>query len=132
VIGAGTSSIRHDYEFLDMNAPEGLNYYRLRQTDINGKFTYSSVIAIRSAKRGDLITIFPNPSQGNFTIALNDLLNEDYELKIFNTVGQIVYTQKGITESQMSVAPELAEGIYTLSLVFEGNVFVERVVVGRP
>ena len=131
VAGAGTSSVRHDYEYLDMHAAEGLNYYRLRQTDFNGKYSYSSVIAIRSAKRGDIFTVFPNPSHGNFTIAMNDLYNEAYELKIFDAVGQLVYSQNGITESQMSITPELPEGIYTMSLVFEGGVFVERLVFGK-
>jgi hypothetical protein len=129
VNGAGTSSVRHDYEYWDVQAQEGLNYYRLRQTDFDGKFSYSSVIALRSVKRDDVFVLYPNPSQGNFTITMNDLFQENYELRMINSLGEVVYTQRGISESVVPVNANLANGIYTLSLIFEGNIFTQKVIV---
>jgi hypothetical protein len=112
-----------------VQAQEGLNYYRLRQTDFDGKFSYSSVIALRSVKRDDVFVLYPNPSQGNFTITMNDLFQENYELRMINSLGEVVYTQRGISESVVPVNANLANGIYTLSLIFEGNIFTQKVIV---
>lgn len=46
VSGAGTSQVRHDYELLDDNAVNGVNYYKLRQTDTDGTSEEFYVIAV--------------------------------------------------------------------------------------
>jgi len=46
VEGAGTSSIINSYTFSDENFQPTINYYRLKQTDFDGKFTYSDLISI--------------------------------------------------------------------------------------
>lgn len=44
--GAGNSSTKIDYSFIDDNAESIINYYRLKQTDYDGKFKYSEIISI--------------------------------------------------------------------------------------
>ena len=44
--GAGNSSIQLFYSFTDDNAESIINYYRLKQTDYDGKFKYSDMISI--------------------------------------------------------------------------------------
>jgi len=46
VEGAGTSSIINSYTFSDENFQPTINYYRLKQTDFDGKFSYSDLITI--------------------------------------------------------------------------------------
>ncbi|GAA3976408.1 T9SS type A sorting domain-containing protein [Hymenobacter antarcticus] len=48
VAGAGTSSTRHDYQLLDAKLPGGVTllYYRLRQNDLNGSFSFSPVRSV--------------------------------------------------------------------------------------
>lgn len=46
VAGNGNSSQLHSYSFTDRNPREGINYYRLKQTDFNGAFEYSNSIAV--------------------------------------------------------------------------------------
>ena len=44
--GAGNSNTLINYSYIDKNPFEGLNYYRLKQTDFNGNFIYSNVVAL--------------------------------------------------------------------------------------
>lgn len=44
--GAGSSTTQIDYSFIDNNTESIINYYRLKQTDYDGKFKYSDMISI--------------------------------------------------------------------------------------
>lgn len=53
----------HLYKFTDEKPLEGVNYYRLKQIDIDGKFTYSEVRSVNIQKQAEL-SIYPNPVDG--------------------------------------------------------------------
>lgn len=69
VDGVGNSLEINRYEFLD-KTPYGKNYYRLKQIDFNGAYSFSNIIQINN---GDLnkTTIYPNPSHGQLSIAFS-------------------------------------------------------------
>lgn len=58
--GAGDSHIRSDYRFVDYNPIPGISYYRLRQTDFDGKFEVFNASAV-FYEPGNLFKVFPNP-----------------------------------------------------------------------
>ena len=61
VAGAGTSTARHDYTLLDQQLPAGatLLYYRLRQTDASGDFSYSPVRSVALAAQAAGFVVYP-------------------------------------------------------------------------
>jgi hypothetical protein len=69
----GNSNKTLYYSALDTQPLDGMNYYRLKQTDFDGKFEYSQVIAIAFSKQKNIsFDLFPNPNKGNrFNIAIN-------------------------------------------------------------
>ncbi|KXJ04558.1 hypothetical protein AC249_AIPGENE23431, partial [Exaiptasia diaphana] len=62
VDGAGTTNQMAEYDWIDQNPVNGLNYYRLKQIDFDGHFEYSSVIAL-TAEMQDGYALYPNPTQ---------------------------------------------------------------------
>ena len=66
VAAAGSSTSARRYELSDAHLPAGaaLLYYRLRQVDLDGTFSYSPVrtVALTGAATG--LALFPNPAQG--------------------------------------------------------------------
>ena len=75
IIGAGNSKHKLDYHFVQKNAPAGLTYYRLKQTDFDGTFAYSEIVAVSSAKSLQTLVVYPNPGQGIYTLqGAEDLL----------------------------------------------------------
>jgi hypothetical protein len=67
VAGAGTSSLAHDYSFVDAGVGRqhrGKVYYRLQQRDLDGKLSYSPVRTVTfpaSAESTPSVALFPNP-----------------------------------------------------------------------
>ena len=63
VQGSGTTLTQQKYTFIHENASSGINYYRLKQVDFDGKFTFSPIISINFNKNKKTISpIYPNPS----------------------------------------------------------------------
>jgi hypothetical protein len=61
VPGAGNSNHESEYRIYDEYPPTGINYYRLRQTDLNGNYTYSELIAIDNTSTRKKIVAVYNP-----------------------------------------------------------------------
>lgn len=61
---AGFSQETRIYEFLHQNPATGINHYRLRQNDEDGRFSYSSIIQLRNQRIDQKLSLHPNPTQG--------------------------------------------------------------------
>lgn len=71
VVGSGTTSEVNDYAITtEASRFSGVVYFRLKQTDYNGEYSYSDVIALQveSANATDLV-IYPNPATEYITIS---------------------------------------------------------------
>lgn len=66
VSGAGTSSNRSDYRFVDQNPQYGVSYYRIKQTDYDGTSTHSRSVAVKMIAAG--ISVFPTIVSESFSI----------------------------------------------------------------
>jgi hypothetical protein len=106
--GNGSTTEVNTYEYPD-NAPfQGMNYYRLKQVDLNGDSNYSSIIAIDRSPDGPPLHVFPNPANDVVHIESKEKLAS---VTIFNAQGETVYS--GRNESFITFQP-LATGVYTI------------------
>jgi hypothetical protein len=92
VKGAGTSNIEHSYSLDDPSPLSGVNYYRLKQVDVDGNFSYSNIISI-STPMTDAITVsvYPNPAKNYVNIIINATESYSGILTVTDIVGKVVY-----------------------------------------
>ena len=84
---AGSSSSARRYAHLDGTAPAGRLYYRLRQVDADGTFSYSPVRMVTLAGSG-LLALVPNPAQAARTLASG--LPAGAAVNVFDALGRPV------------------------------------------
>lgn len=126
ITGNGTSSIKHDYKLFDPNPYDGVNYYRLKQTDYNGAFSYSTLIAVTFDEVTDRVTsVYPNPSKMNRSVSITGLIEkQDYIVHFINTKGEIT-KQLSINSSDFGETTidlrAMEEGLYIIKLYQEDN-----------
>jgi|GEM_PF-5588209 len=124
VHGAGTSYERISYQLLDEEPLVGANYYRLRQTDFDGKYElFPPKLLVFEA--GDLtrLTVYPNPNQGlmMFFNAIN-LEAGTYQLEILDMHAKLLYSELyEWTDNENSVKEihwdnALPKGVYIIRL----------------
>ena len=119
VKGAGNASQLLEYKTTDEKPHMGISYYRIKQTDFDGKFSYSPIRAIHiNVPEKNQINIYPNPSFGKITI---DNLNiESSEISLYNSEGlPINISQFLIEKSSNGVSIDLTElkkGLYFIRI----------------
>jgi hypothetical protein len=94
--GAGNSSSILNYQYFDEKPLSGISYYRLKQTDFDGQFSYSDIKTINFQSNSD-IKIYPNPTTNTVTL-YSDLI-EMNQVSIFDITGQEVTDSVKIVKS---------------------------------
>ncbi len=76
------SAARHDYTYDDFDVvANGVYYYRIKQVDRDGSFTYSKVIAVKKVATKDFnVQLYPNPVRDILKVEIE--LGEDGTLKV--------------------------------------------------
>jgi hypothetical protein len=132
VTGAGTSNTTIAYTTLDEDPYSGVSYYRLKQTDFDGKYDYTNKIAVL-LEEGGMIQLFPNPTTGEIQLLINNTIRAPLSVVISNTLGQIVFTTTENSLSKMySKHIDLstyAKGIYSIKVVHGNKEQVEKIIV---
>jgi len=117
VDGAGSTLRQQSYAETDFHPYPGLSYYRIKQTDLDGQFTYSPIKAVRTEDLDDRpFRIFPNP-------ATEQLILEGeriglHAFKISSSLGQdVTHSVKVISDTEHQYVLDISAlppGIYQL------------------
>ena len=90
VKGNGTTNTPHDYTFTDNTPSVNINYYRLRQTDFDGKENLSSVVSVLFGKGG--LVVKNTLAHDAVDIVVGDA--SPVTVSVFNVSGQEIFTTK--------------------------------------
>lgn len=133
--GAGTSTLLHSYTFIDKTPYYGINYYRIKQTDFDGEFTYSSVKSIETKIDNVLFDIFPNPAFAEeITILVKGKSITTAILSIEDMNGKQICSgsieiSKSYYTFKLSDLCNLIPGTYNISLNCDGILENKKIVI---
>ncbi|MFM9951660.1 MAG: T9SS type A sorting domain-containing protein [Saprospiraceae bacterium] len=119
VAGAGTSQTPHNYEFTDLLPLNDWNYYRLRQVDFDGQFSFSPVEAVFMGKSGAEIRllVFPNPANNELNLKTDRLLQAGDRIEIYDYTGrQVLNVSASDAVSAPIAVSQLPAGTYIVRL----------------
>ena len=126
--GAGNSNSILKYKTTDDHPLPGITYYRLKQTDFDGKFTYSPIRAVNRGEASavstpsiEVISFGPNPFSEQFNVNYQLTQGGETKIMLFNMNGQVVFeTDKfddlGSNSFQFTDDRNLAIGNYILQI----------------
>jgi len=129
VDGAGNSQEAHYYEALDNPRAHGTVFYRLKQTDFDGKTAYSEVKKVLLPNIPFFVNLYPNPaSSGEFTTEL-PLETTQVTIQVMNSAGQVVFTSRGNGPVQKWNVGDLPAGIYFVRILSNGGASAHKLVL---
>jgi len=107
------------YDFTDENSFIEDNYYRLKIVDLDGSYTYSSIISLYGDFNINYV-IYPNPFHDTIIYSYYTEEPEDLEVQIFDVLGKSVYYKINKCESCINAVninvDDLPSGKYTLKV----------------
>lgn len=116
----GNANFAQRYEFLDKTSRSGLVYYRLKQTDLDGKIAYYAANVLNMGKFTETLTAFPNPFQNQFELKVQVATSQEVQLVIADMTGKTVYQKAVKVPAGESLVPmelnnNLPGGLYILT-----------------
>jgi uncharacterized repeat protein (TIGR01451 family) len=136
VKGAGTTTESSNYQFADPvgSVAAGIIYYRLRIVDIDGKATYSKIVALKL--NGSIAireyTVYPNPFTSNIKLNINSTKETAVTIRISNTNGQalvnrVVTLQPGDNVVVLRDLDALKTGIHFMEIMTEDGQITQKI-----
>lgn len=115
VKAAGNSASPENYSYSTNSETGPVTWFRLQQTDIDGRFTWSNVITVNScALAVSALSIYPNPVNGAALTGRIDIApGETLTIEVVNSTGRII-TRGTIRQPEFRVELPggLAAGLY--------------------
>lgn len=138
VNGAGNSSQLLSYSMYDED-PFPLTYYRLRQTDFDGEWSLSQVIALQYNNESNDLSIdnlYPNPANDQFSFNYSGrTVKSEFIIQITNGLGEVVKIESfnGISNTgYLTVSTDgLSSGMYLIEFVAGEQRIVRKLIIQK-
>lgn len=114
--GAGNSSSVNIYNHIDGEALSGISYYRVKQTDFDGKYSFSNIAKIDDTSLKTFsLNLSPNPATSGSSVFL-DLFGAEANAKIpvaiYDMLGRLIYSSVLLSDEAGSVHEDLGSLVY--------------------
>ena len=129
--GAGTSTKINNYSFIDEDPYSGVNFYRLKQTDLDGKYSYSSIENVCIKNDSLLFSVFPNPGYlEDINVIIKGVCVETVTIIIADIYGRqicsgFVEISKSLISIKLSDLCIIQPGTYFVSI--KGNNLLQNI-----
>ncbi len=123
---AGNSETEKSYNALDKEVAFGTTYYRIKQIDLDHKYTYSSVNKVIRSNNSDF-TIYPNPVMNTLNITLNNEV-ENTLIEIYSLEGKIIMSEKTNKLNHAMNVASLTKGTYMIRISNKEKTYTSKFV----
>lgn len=135
VTGAGSSDSKKSYSYTDMISPgTKIVYYRLKMVDLDGKFAYSKIIALKlnGSFSTDNVSVYPNPFITDIKVQLTATEDHLAAFRVISFDGREVINrkisvQKGDNIVVLKDFGSMATGNYILEITTNNNKYIQKI-----
>jgi len=131
--GVGDSDYQSQYYTVDENPHKGVNFYRLKQVDVNGQFKYSDVVSVNILDDFyDMLSLFPNPTTGLTEVVFNSYTKEEVTLNVVGYDGKTIVNtnidaERGGNRFNLDLSNE-RQGIYFVTITSRDKVYRAKLI----
>ena len=123
-----------NYNITDFAPYSEKSYYRLKQTDFDGKFTYSNIVAVEGEKTSsenenvEIIKV-----QNAIQISIENSSETEYYVQVVDMLGRILFTEKYNSNSDKIMididSKHYKTGIYNVSVISSNTIKTNKIFV---
>ena len=126
VDGQENSYRTKEYSFLDDNINGGTVYYRIKQNDLDGLFSYSDIVSLKNEKSSSF-TSYPNPFKNRVTLSFENEENQQFDIHIFDSFGRLVLVKNVKDTNNITIEThDFNKGIYYVKSRFDTHILVKE------
>ena len=124
-----TNTNQGKYQFLHADVPPGNLYYRIKETDIDGAYTYSNIALLRSKNNSGNFITYPNPADNFITIYSPSNSAGQTKVILYDAVGKQITSFIMAASSRNINTALLPNGAYILKVENDGTISTQKVMI---
>ena len=128
VQGAGYSNKTLLYQWTDHEPLPGISYYRLRQTDFDGTFDFSPIVAVQINETLPELFVYPNPTTQYIHIRIDNPNQLKNSWQLLNLNGRIINQGSFHSEHETLFLTDLPTGAWLLRITRDDYVTTLRII----
>ena len=135
ISGAGNSTALLHYSTIDPNPYTGVSYYRLKQTDYDGKYKYSSAISVNFNENTAQLKIYSDRSKNGIYVQYTGSENTGIQISVLDITGREVAKEELFRASsaqslyRLAVSNTLGTGTYLVrAIVGNTEQYVQKII----
>lgn len=111
-------------------------YYRIKVVGRNGEIKYSNVLVVRKTKTNATLSIMPNPTKDYVTVKMYIDKDVVTEIRLIDNIGRTVLRQnqkmlRGINMVQLNGLQRFGAGVYSLQVIYNGQLVTEKLIISH-
>lgn len=130
----GNSDIVVNYSFDDIKTAAGINYYRLKLLDKDGRFQNSNIVALNVSIKGINVTgVYPAPFTDKINVTISSEIKDQAIISLFDNTGKLLVTQqnavsKGVNNLALENLDNISKGFYIVKIQVGESVIVKKII----
>ena len=121
VKGAINSNVKKNYSHYDPKPVAGLNLYRIKQVDLDGRFKYSVTVNLTLSSETNAVSVLSNPFYSSIAVDFLSNRNQVVSCRLVDLSGKKVFAQqlsimKGSSRKEFAGLGKLSNGLYVLEV----------------
>lgn len=122
----------HTYNTIDVKPVVGKNYYRVKQVDNDGHYSYSIVVFVIIDETNAMVTVYPNPAANNVNVYSN-VNGSKVTIQVYDCLGKIVYSKSLNNLHAGEIVnlnlDRLAKGVYSMQVQLDNNSVTKKILL---
>ena len=115
-----------DYSAENSDIQFGHNYYKLQQTDLDGKInTHPQILDVVHHYNGSVVTVYPNPMNDELWVETSNSSTSKIEIRIVDMSGRIIkhsMTEQAKGNNKIAISVnDLNAGLYAVQVLENGK-----------
>lgn len=124
----GNSITQEQYQFLDILPSSGTYYYRLKQWDQDGLFSYSEIRNVEALEEKQL-AVYPNPVKTVLSVKGSALNDESLSWEIYDLAGKVLRPTYFKENDELKInLSTILPGIYMLKIKSNQDEWIEKII----
>ena len=127
-------TVNNDIVFSELNFKGSLTVGVKVSDGLKESNLYEAIVAVdiilgMEKEDQSKVNIFPNPSNGNFTFNVPELVGEKVTIAIINSTGQIIFRKEFFAEKENALRLNLPQGSYIFRVEKDVHVYFNKIVI---
>ena len=123
------NNTRGNYQFSHLNIPVGNLYYRIKQTDNDGTFTYSKIVLLHNKNNFNDYIIYPNPANNYIAVSAGYNAAGKATIELYDATGRKLMSKTMTASTEEINTAAYPRGTYLLKIFNDGNAVTHKVII---